>query len=121
MINRYLKHAHISEAKFKQILKCFTEDFTASQTTLLTDISRNTINGLFAKFRLRILDLTTNREGLGNEVEVDELYFGARRVRGKIGRGALGKIPVVGLHPCAYALVGIALEGLKLLMHNFIL
>ena len=97
MRNKYLKHTHISEAKFKQILKCFSQDFTASQTSLLTNVSRNSINGLFAKFRLRILDLTTNREGLSGEVEVDESYFGARRVRGKRGRGALGKIPVVGL------------------------
>ena len=97
MQNKYLKHTHISGAKFKQILKCFSQDFTASQTSLLTNVSRNSINGLFAKFRLRILDLTTNREGLSGEVEVDESYFGARRVRGKRGRGALGKIPVVGL------------------------
>lgn len=97
MRNRYLKHTHISEIKFKQILKCFSQDFTASQTFLLTKISRNTINGLFAKFRLRILSLTTSREELGGEVEVDESYFGARRVRGKRGRGALGKVPVVGL------------------------
>ena len=52
---------------------------------------------MFAKFRLRILNLTINREGLGGEVEVDESYFGARRVRGKRGRGARGKVPVVGL------------------------
>lgn len=97
MRNKYLKHTHISEFKFKQILKCFSQDFSASQTSLLTNISRNTINGLFAKFRLRILDLTVNEEGLGGEVEVDESYFGARRVRGKRGRGAKGKVPVIGL------------------------
>ena len=34
---------------------------------------------------------------LDGEVEVDESYFGARRVRGKRGRGARGKTPVVGL------------------------
>jgi transposase-like protein len=31
------------------------------------------------------------------EIEVDESYFGARRVRGKRGRGASGKTPVIGL------------------------
>lgn len=97
MRNKYLKHTHISEVKFKQILKCFSQDFTASQTSLLTNVSRNTVNGLFAKFRLRILGLTANGEGLGGEVEVDESYFGVRRVRGKRGRGAKGKVPVVGL------------------------
>ena len=34
---------------------------------------------------------------LDGEVEVDESYFGARRVRGKRGRGAKGKVPVIGL------------------------
>ena len=32
-----------------------------------------------------------------SEVEVDESYFGPRRVRGKRGRGASGKTPVIGL------------------------
>ena len=34
----------------------------------------------------------------GGEVEMDESYFGPRRVRGKRGRGAGGKIPVSGLY-----------------------
>jgi transposase-like protein len=34
---------------------------------------------------------------LSGEIEVDESYFGARRVRGKRGRGAAGKTPVFGL------------------------
>ena len=34
---------------------------------------------------------------MAGEVEVDESYFGARRVRGKRGRGASGKTPVIGL------------------------
>ena len=97
MRNRYLKHAHISERKFKQILTCFCRDFTAGQTSLITGISRNTINGLFGKFRVRILLQTSSNMDLDGEVEVDESYFGARRVRGKRGRGARGKTPVVGL------------------------
>ena len=31
------------------------------------------------------------------EIEVDESYFGVRRVRGKRGRGAAGKTPVFSL------------------------
>ena len=30
------------------------------------------------------------------EFELDESYFGARRIRGKRGRGAAGKAPVFG-------------------------
>ena len=31
------------------------------------------------------------------EIEIDESYFGARRVRGKRGRGAAGKMKVFGM------------------------
>ncbi len=34
---------------------------------------------------------------LSGEIELDESYFGAKRVRGKKGRGAGGKIPVFGI------------------------
>ena len=47
-------------------------------------------------FRRRIL-LLTDEEPFGGEVEIDESYFGARRVRGKRGRGASGKILAIGI------------------------
>ena len=31
------------------------------------------------------------------EIKIDESYFGAKRIRGKRGRGASGKTPVFGL------------------------
>lgn len=34
---------------------------------------------------------------LSGEIEIDESYFGAKRVRGKRGRGAGGKTPVFGM------------------------
>ena len=97
MQNRYLKHTHIPERKFRQVLNCFCHDYTAVVTSEVSGISRNSINSLYAKFRTRILVLSQPNGNLDGEVEVDESYFGARRVRGKRGRGARGKIPVVGL------------------------
>jgi len=97
MRNRYLNHSHISEKKFREVLRYFSKDFTADQVSDLTNISRVTINRLYRSFRLRIAELLGGRGKLGGEVEVDESYFGARRVRGKRGRGARGKVPVVGL------------------------
>ena len=42
-----------------------------------------------------------NSYGLGEQIEgefeLDESYFGAKRIRGKRGRGAAGKTPVFGL------------------------
>jgi transposase len=97
MKNKYSKRSHISEKKFRQILRYFSRDYTAEQTADATGISRVTVNRLYASFRDKIAQLLGNRGKLGGEVEVDESYFGARRVRGKRGRGAKGKIPVVGL------------------------
>lgn len=96
MKNKYLYRSHISEKKFRQILKLFCKDYTAFVVSDATGISRITINKLYSKFRKRIL-LTVDNNLLDNEVEIDESYFGARRVRGKRGRGAKGKTPVVGL------------------------
>lgn len=97
MENRYIKHTHIPERKFRQVLKCFCHDYTAVVTSEVSGISRNSINNLYAKFRTRILELSQTNGNLDGEVEVEESYFGARRVRGKRGRGARGKVPVVGL------------------------
>jgi len=96
MKNRYLKRAHISNKKFRQILSYFCLDYTATITAKTTGISRITINRFYALFRKRILELVQS-DKIGGEIEIDESYFGARRVRGKRGRGAKGKTPVVGL------------------------
>ena len=97
MKNKYLFKSHISQAKFREILKYFSQDFNATKTSSLTSISRVTINRIFDKIRTRIINLVDQEEKLFGEIEVDESYFGAKRVRGKRGRGAKGKIPVVRL------------------------
>jgi transposase len=95
--NRYIKNAHISEQKFRGILKGFAGDLTAQSIATLVGISRNTVNQLYKKFRSRILQITSIKEDFSGEVELDESYFGAKRVRGKRGRGAAGKTPVFGV------------------------
>jgi len=95
--NRYIKHAHISERKFKELLKCFCTDLTAVQTSQLLNINRNTVNKYYNKFRERIAELCNLESPFKGEIEVDESYFGAKRVKGKRGRGARGKTIVFGL------------------------
>ena len=50
-----------------------------------------------AKFRERIVMICESDSPLSGEIEVDESYFGARRIKGKRGRGAYGKTTVFGL------------------------
>ena len=95
--NKYIKHAHISERKFKEILKCFCIDLTAMQTSNLIGVNRNTVNKYYTKFRERIVNLCNIDSPFAGEIEVDESYFGAKRVKGKRGRGARGKTIVFGL------------------------
>ena len=96
--NKYVKHAHISEAKFRQVILLFSEDLSATQISHLTKISRPTVNKYLTVIRLRILELSLlQSDPLVGQIEVDESYFGARRVRGKRGRGARGKTIVFGL------------------------
>ncbi|TCV90153.1 IS1595 family transposase [Sulfurirhabdus autotrophica] len=95
--NRYYCRSRISEAKFSQLVRCFALDFTASSTAELIGISVRSVNSIYLKIRLRMAEACEVATPLKDAVEVDESYFGARRVRGKRGRGAYGKTIVFGL------------------------
>jgi transposase len=53
--NRYQKYSKISERKFRQILRYFAQDFTASDTADLISINVRSIHNLFLKLRKRIV------------------------------------------------------------------
>jgi len=55
------------------------------------------INNLLLKLRIRVAQVCDASSPFSGEVEVDKSYFGARRVRGKKGRGAGGKTIVSGI------------------------
>ena len=96
--NKYVNRSRISEKKFREIIKYFSLDLNAVQIKELTGLSRQTINKYLTAVRLRILELSQLQSvPLVGQIEVDESYFGARRVRGKRGRGTLGKTIVFGL------------------------
>ena len=96
--NKYVIRSRISEKKFREIIKYFSIDLNAVQIKELTGLSRQTINKYLTAIRLRIVELSQLQSvPLVGQIEVDESYFGARRVRGKRGRGALGKTIVFGL------------------------
>ncbi len=96
MKNRYCKRAKLTEAKFKTLLGCYCDDLDAKTTAKIVGMSREHVTRYFGKLRERISKIHEEETFLG-EVEVDESYFGSRRVRGKRGRGAGGKIPVIGI------------------------
>ena len=95
--NKYIKSAHISERKFREIVRYFSTDLNAVQISELSGLNRNTINRYLTLFRERMAEYCEAASPLQGEIEVDESYFGARKVRGKRGRGAYGKTIVFGL------------------------
>ncbi len=98
MKNKYQFRSRISERLFRDILRLFCSDICALTAAELAGVNKNTTHQLYGRFRARVVQLTLDQsKPFTGEVEIDESYFGARRVRGKRGRGASGKIPVVGL------------------------
>ena len=78
-------------------MKLFAVDLDALQIAEIAGVNRNIVNRYFAVFHKRIACFCEAESPVKDEVEVDESYFGARRVRGIRGRGAKSKTIVFGL------------------------
>jgi transposase-like protein len=106
MKNRYVIRVRISEYQFRHIVRLFALDLDATQITAITGLNRNTINRYLRGIRERIADYCESKSPFSGEIVVDESYFGARRVKGKHGRGGFGKTAVFGVfkrNACVYA------------------
>ena len=81
----------VTAQKRNRIFLCFKNDLTATQAADICGVNRNTANRYYNLLRRAILSesIREARREVG-EYELDESYFGARRVRGKRGRGAAG-------------------------------
>ena len=92
-----LQRARISKRKFREILKYFSLDIEATKIAQLTGLNRNTVNKYLFLIRERIAEECELESPFSGDIEVDESFFGARRIKGKRGRGASGKTIVFGL------------------------
>jgi transposase-like protein len=97
-----IKYSKLSNHTIRQVIKHFCIDIDATKTSQLLELNRHTINKYYLLFRkaiylVQLLELSN----IIGEVELDESYFGARRIRGfhgklKRGRGT-NKQPVFGI------------------------
>ena len=72
--------------------------YRGKKVSEFTGLNRRSINNIYYKLGERIVEICEVESPFTNgEIELDESYFGARRVRGIRGRGAKGKIPVFGI------------------------
>ena len=98
MRNCYFKRSKLTASRFRQILRLFSLDLTASDAARLSGVSARSVNEIYLRLRERLAyECERRRPFKGGEVEIDESYFGPRRVRGKRGRGAGGKTIVFGI------------------------
>lgn len=98
-LNRYYRCAKINERKTRQLVKYFALDLTANKTALLIALSYKSVKQIYLKIRHRIAEESERASPFTScKIEVDESYFGARRVRGKRGRGAGNKTIVFGIY-----------------------
>lgn len=98
------KFRRISEKKRRQILQCFAEDISATQTAHITGLNRNTINDWYCAFHEKILEYQEqeNRSFYGG-VKLGGSYFGGLQKKKHAGnernrgRGAENKGAIPGV------------------------
>ena len=72
-------------------------DIEVAKISKITHISEVTLWRIFKQIRNLIAKECEKTSKMQGEIEIDENYFGAKRVRGKRGRGAGKKTPVFGM------------------------
>jgi hypothetical protein len=82
----YIKRSRISNAKFREFLRLFCLDLTATQIAAISHLNRNTANRLITLIRKRMAHLSVEQARIAGVVEVDESYYGPHRVRGTWAR-----------------------------------
>ena len=97
LINKYYVRSRISEKVFRGLIRAFAMDLTATDASKLTGLSVRRVNDIYLKLRRRIAQQCEAQNPFRGEIEMDESYFGPKRVKGKRGRGAGGKTIVFGI------------------------
>ena len=92
MRNKYVHRAKISEAKLRQLVKCFSLDMEALKIAQLTGLNRNTVNRYLRLLWERFSQQCEQASPFKGSVEMDEAYFGGKRIPGQRGRGAFKKV-----------------------------
>jgi len=82
--NKYIVRSRFSETKFREILKYFAEDIEASKISNLTKISEATLCKIFREIRALMSKECEKISKFSGEIEIDESYFGSKRVRGLV-------------------------------------
>ena len=82
--------------KFRQLIKLFAR-FRCSINRFFDTLGSEYGQSILTLIRKRIAEHRETQYPFKGEIEVEESYFGRKRVKGKRGRGAYKKTPVFGI------------------------
>ncbi len=74
--NRYYHLSSISEAKFRQVVRLFAMDLTATDTAELSGLFLRSTNTIYQRIRVRMAQACAAQSPFAGELEADESYFG---------------------------------------------
>lgn len=91
-----LEGLRVPFSKFLITIKLFEIDISVRETAKQLGLAYNTVYNIHSLIRETILMTSIDASSFSGGIEMNEAYFGGRR-KGKRGRGAAGKIPVIGI------------------------
>ncbi len=97
-----VKSSKLSDFKIKKLVWYFCVDVEASKVSLIVGLNRNTVNRFYHLFRTVIYyqQIEEFKRVITGETEMDEAYFGAKRLKGVPGKRGRGthKQPVFDIY-----------------------
>jgi transposase len=91
-----LEGQKIPFTKFLMAIKLFELDTSVRESAKQLGLAYNTVYHLYQILRHAIIITDSDNGSFSGEIEMDESYFWGRR-KGNRGRGAAGKVPVLGI------------------------
>jgi transposase len=95
--NKYFYHSHISEKKFREIIRYFAMDLEASKIAELTGVSRNSVNKILKALRLRLAQCCWDESPFCKKGPDTEQPPEPATAPWRSRKDARGKIPVFGV------------------------
>lgn len=96
--NKYYRRSRISEDKFRSVVRCFAEDLSATDTALLTGLTRKSATAIFLKIRRRVAqECRRNSPFATGRVEMKESHSCTLCVCGRRGCGTMTGKPLFSL------------------------
>ena len=74
--NRYFRRSRLSEAKFRQVVRYFAMDLTATDCAQLCGLSLRSVNSIYLRIRARMAEHCDALSLFVGELEADESSFG---------------------------------------------